>query len=107
MLEGQAIDQTTISWWETGKGEPPLAYLVFLAKNFGVDLGWLVLGREPAEAAKEDMPANKEIAQELRALRQEIKELRAEAAQAVPTALDLETATSMSAKAESTEAGKE
>ena len=101
------IAGTTITRWEKGKGEPRLAYLVFLAGKMSVDLDWLILGREPVAPAKEDMPTNKEIALELHALREEIKDLRAGAAQTVPTASGSGTVTFTSEKAESTETGEE
>jgi transcriptional regulator with XRE-family HTH domain len=45
-----SISQVSVSAWELGKAEPNLAQFSTIAAALGVDLIWLVFGREPTNS---------------------------------------------------------
>jgi transcriptional regulator with XRE-family HTH domain len=45
--------QATISDWERDRVQPPIEFLVMLAKNYSVDLNWLITGDGKAEQVAE------------------------------------------------------
>jgi len=61
MAKKAGVAQTTISWWETAKGEPPYAYLAMLAHEYGYNLNWLILGNGEPKKSQSDVNNVKEL----------------------------------------------
>ena len=107
-VSSQAIDN-----WEKGRVEPSLlSYLMKLAADHGCDLNWLILGQEPRRATLDDPGDWKDkYLAEVEAHRAALLKLdqvreRLEAALTTPTVSDMETATSILALEEGSEADK-
>ncbi len=79
MAEKFGTSHTAIGNWEKGNTEPPISYLVYLVENFGGDLNWLLLGKEPITPLK---PSSSDfenvLLKENREFRIEIERLKAE-----------------------------